>query len=67
MSLQHVVAAVAKDSNIQQVAEDLTAGVPARIGTAPSTIPYVLAALAQSARPILVITPSDRAADEYAK
>ena len=67
MSLQHVVAAVAKDSNIREVAEDLAAGVPARIGTAPSTIPYVIAALASSDRPILVITPSDRAADEYAK
>lgn len=67
MSLQHVVAAVAKDSNILTVAEDLAAGVPARIGTSPNSIPYVIAALAQSDRPLLVITPSDRAAEEYAK
>ncbi len=67
MSLQHVVTAVARDSNIQSVHHDLAAGVQARIGTAPSNIPYVIAALATIDRPVLVITPSDRAADEYAK
>ncbi len=67
MSLQRVISAVAQDSHIRSVQEDLASGVHARIGTSPSSVPYLVAALATSERPVLVITPSDRAADEYAK
>ncbi len=67
MSLQRVISAVAQDSHIRSVQEDLVSGVHARIGTSPSSVPYLVAALATSERPVLVITPSDRAADEYAK
>ncbi|MEI6404891.1 MAG: transcription-repair coupling factor [Actinomycetes bacterium] len=66
MALSFVIEAVTRDEQIRHAIEQVEAGAPTRLGVAQSTIPYVVAALAQSTRPVLIITASDKAADQLA-
>jgi transcription-repair coupling factor (superfamily II helicase) len=67
MTLEIVSQAVLQDSEISGAISDLEAGVSVRLAVPKSAIPYVAGAIAASGKPLVIVTPTERAADDIAR
>ena len=67
MTLDLIAAAVLEDRVITGVVSDITAGVSTRIPVPKSTIPFVVGALASVGRPVVIVAPTERAAEDLVR
>jgi transcription-repair coupling factor (superfamily II helicase) len=67
MTLDLISAAVLEDRVITGVVSDITAGVSTRIPVPKSTIPFVVGALASVGRPLVIVAPTERAAEDLVR
>ncbi len=67
MSLKIVSDAVLQDSEIIGAIADLEAGVSVRLAVPKSAIPYVSGAIASNGKPLVIVAPTERAADDIAR
>lgn len=67
MGLQRLADALAQDQVIAGAKEDLAAGVSVTLSVPQSTIPAVIGTLLAQPRKVLIVTASDRAAEDVAK
>ena len=67
MGLQRLADALAQDQVVAGAKADLAAGVSVTLSVPQSTIPAVVGSLLNQPRKVLVITASDRAAEDVAK
>ncbi|MEI6108483.1 MAG: transcription-repair coupling factor [Actinomycetes bacterium] len=67
MTLDLIAAAVLEDRVITGVVSDITAGVSTRIPVPKSTIPFVVGALASVGRPLVIVAPTERAAEDLVR
>jgi transcription-repair coupling factor (superfamily II helicase) len=67
MGLQRLADAHAQDQVLAGAKEDIAAGVSIRLSVPQSTIPHVVGSLVSQPRKVLVITASDRAAEDVAR
>ena len=67
MTLEIVAKAVLQDTEVSGAIADLEAGVSVRLAVPKSAIPYLAGAIAANGKPLVVVAPTERSAEDIAR